>query len=131
MGNAYRSTIHINEKRYCVLDLLDDGLESEGEKLPEPGLETWETALSKTPTGEVEEVFQLANLPLETVSKLIWLRLDSVSAGTYGFEGYVFSREGRTGIGQPVFEACAPQGGGLPVEDLADSIAGVSPGSKE
>lgn len=89
-GDSYRSDICLENKRYCVLDLyLTDEVETEGDFLPQVREKEWRDFLPIGPSENVSTILSEAGLADISVSKLIFIYMESSSRNVLEYGGFV------------------------------------------
>ena len=94
-GDSYRSDIYLENKSYCVLDLyLTDEVETEGDFLPRVQEKEWRDFLTIGPSENVSTILAEAELSDVSISKLIFIYIESSSRLLLELNGFVSSVEG-------------------------------------
>lgn len=95
LGDSYRSNIYLENKSYCVHDLfLTDEVETEGEFLPHVKEKEWREFLPTGPSENVSTIIAEAGLSDISISKLIFIYIESSSRMILEYDGFVSSSEG-------------------------------------
>lgn len=95
LGDSYRSDIYLENKSYCVLDLyLTDDVETEGDFLPRVREKEWRDFLPIGPSENASTILAEAGLADISISKLIFIYIESSSRLILEFGGFVSSVEG-------------------------------------
>lgn len=93
--DSYRSDIYLENKKYCVLDLyMTDDVETEGEFLPRVKEKEWREFLTAGPSANVATILAEAGLSGISVSKLLFIYIQSSSRHILEFDGFVSTAEG-------------------------------------
>ncbi len=93
--DSYRSDIYLENKKYCVLDLyMTDEVETEGEFLPRVKEKEWREFLTAGPSPNVSTILAEAGLADVSVSKVLFVYMQSSSRLVLEFDGFVSSAEG-------------------------------------
>ena len=95
LGDCYRSDIYLENKSYCVDDLyLTDEVETKGEFLPYVKETEWREFLPTGPSENVSTIIAEAGLADISISKLIFIYIESSSRMILEYNGFVSSSEG-------------------------------------
>lgn len=95
LGDSYRSDIYLPNKSYCVHDLyLTDEVDIEGEFLPHVPEKEWREFLPTGPSENVSTIIAEAGLSDISISKLIFIYIESSSRMILEYSGFVSSAEG-------------------------------------
>ena len=101
LGGSYRSDIYLENKSYCVHDLfLTDEVEIEGEFLPRVQEKEWREFLTKGPSENISTILAEAGLADISISKLVFIHMESSSRCILEYDGFVSSAEGVQNFGQ-------------------------------
>lgn len=95
LGDSYRKNIYLENKSYCVHDLyLTDEVETEGEFLPYVKENEWREFFEPGPSANVSTILAEAGLTDISVSKLVFVYLESSSHFIMEYNGFVSTAEG-------------------------------------
>ena len=95
LGDSYRSDIYLENKSYCVHDLfLTDEVEIEGEFLPHVPEKEWREFLPTGPSENASTIIAEAGLSDISISKLIFIYIESSSRMILEYSGFVSSVAG-------------------------------------
>lgn len=95
LNDSYRSDIYLENKSYCVHDLfLTDEVEIEGEFLPHVKEKEWREFLPIGPSVDASTIISEAGLADISISKLIFIYMESSSGCMLELDGFVSSAEG-------------------------------------
>ena len=95
LGDCYRSDIYLENKSYCVDDLyLTDEVETKGEFLPRVKEAEWREFLSVGPSEDASTIISEAGLADVSISKLVFIRMESSSSLILELAGFVSTATG-------------------------------------
>lgn len=95
MDDRYQSDIYLANKSYCVTDLfLTDEVETKGEFLPRVKEKEWRAFLQEGPSANLSTILAEAGLADISVSKLVFIYVESSSRLVLNYGGFVSSAEG-------------------------------------
>ena len=95
LGDCYRSDIYLENKSYCVDDLyLTDEVEAKGDFLPYVKEAEWREFLSVGPSEDASTIISEAGLADVSISKLVFIRMESSSSLILELAGFVSTATG-------------------------------------
>ena len=95
LDDCYRSDINLENKSYCVDDLyLTDEVETKGEFLPRVKEAEWREFLSAGPSEDASTIISEAGLADVSISKLVFIRMESSSSLLLEIDGFVSDATG-------------------------------------